>query len=70
MRFVTVKSQARQDMLALHRVRSLLVCERTALMNQMRGLLAKYGNVVASHATLSHIARSILGAPGPDVRRP
>jgi transposase len=33
MRFVAVKSQAHQDMLALHRVRSLLVCERTALMN-------------------------------------
>ena len=36
MRFVAVKSQAQEDMLALHRVRSLLVRERTALMNQMR----------------------------------
>lgn len=34
MRFVAIKSQAQQDMLALHRVRSLLVRERTALMNQ------------------------------------
>jgi transposase len=33
MRFVAVKSQAQQDMLALHRVRSLLIRERTALMN-------------------------------------
>jgi len=32
-------------MLALHRVRSLLIRERTALMNQMRGLLAEYGIV-------------------------
>jgi transposase len=47
MRFVAVKSQAQQDMLALHRVRSLLIRERTALMNQMRGLLAEYGIVVA-----------------------
>jgi len=38
MRFVAVKNQAQQDMLALHRVRSLLIRERTALMNQMRGL--------------------------------
>jgi transposase len=36
MRFVAVKSQAQQDMLALNRVRSLLIRERTALMNQMR----------------------------------
>jgi transposase len=50
MRFVAVKSQAQQDMLALHRVRSLLVRERTALMNQMRGLLAEYGIVVAQGA--------------------
>src|SRR5258708_20565572 len=50
MRFVAVKSQAQQDMLALHRVRSLLVRERTALMNQMRGLLAEYGIVVVQGA--------------------
>jgi len=47
MRFVAIKSQAQQDTLALHRVRSLLMRERTALMNQMRGLLAEYGIVVA-----------------------
>jgi len=50
MRFVAVKSQAQQDMLALHRVRSLLVRERTALMNQIRGLLAEYGIVVVQGA--------------------
>jgi transposase len=50
MRFVAVKSQAQQDMLALHRVRSLLVRERTALMNQMRGLLAEYGIVITQGA--------------------
>ena len=47
MRFVAVKSVAQQDMLALHRARSLLIRERTALMNQMRGLLAESGIVVA-----------------------
>src|ERR1700722_11129852 len=50
MRFVAVKSQAQQDLLALHRVLSLLVRERTALINQMRGLLAEYGIVVAQGA--------------------
>jgi hypothetical protein len=34
-------------MLALHRVRSLLIREHTALINQTRGLLAEYGIVVA-----------------------
>jgi transposase len=47
MRFVVVKSEAQQDILALHRVRALLVRERTALTNQMRGLMAEYGIVAA-----------------------
>jgi transposase len=47
MRFVVVKSETQQDILALHRVRALLIRERTALMNQMRGLLAEYGIVMA-----------------------
>jgi transposase len=50
MRFVEVKSQAQQEVLALHRVRALLIHERTALMNQMRGLLAECGIVVAQGA--------------------
>ncbi len=41
MRFVAIRSQAQQDMMALHPVRSLLIRERTALMNEMRGLLAE-----------------------------
>jgi transposase len=57
MRFVTVKSQLQQDMLALHRVRSLLIRERTALMNQIRGLLAECGVVVALGAT--HLRRAL-----------
>ena len=34
-------------MLALHRIRALLIRERTALMNQVHGLLAERGIVVA-----------------------
>jgi transposase len=45
MPFVVIKSQAQQDILALHRVRVLLIRERTAFMNQMRGLMAEYGLV-------------------------
>ena len=46
MRFVTVKSTAQQDVQAVHRVRQQLVKTRTALVNQVRGLLAEYGIVI------------------------
>ena len=39
MRFVTVKSVEQQDMQAVHRVRELLVQQRTALISQAWGLL-------------------------------
>jgi len=47
MRFVTVKAIEQQDMQAMHRIRNELVCQRTAKANQIRGLLAEYGIVVA-----------------------
>jgi transposase len=50
MRFVAIKTQTQQEVLALHRVRALLIRERTALMNQMRGLLVECGIVVAQGA--------------------
>ena len=46
MRFVPVKSAEQQDLLALHRVRSGLVKERTAQANRLRGLLGEYGIVI------------------------
>ncbi|WP_085441881.1 IS110 family transposase [Magnetofaba australis] len=45
MRFVGIKSVAQQEILSLHRIRSLAVKNRTALVNQIRGLLAEYGIV-------------------------
>lgn len=47
MRFVSPKSVEQEDIQALHRIRSRLVQERTALTNQIRGLLAEYGIVVS-----------------------
>jgi transposase len=47
MRFVTIKTREQQDMQAIHRIRSELVCQRTAKANQIRGLLGEYGIVVA-----------------------
>jgi len=47
MRFVAVKSLGQQDVLSVHRVRERLMKNRTALCNEIRGLLAEYGLVVA-----------------------
>jgi transposase len=46
MRFVGIKNVHQQTVLSLHRARSLLVAERTAQANQMRGLLAEFGIVM------------------------
>ena len=48
MRFVPVKTVAQQDIQAVHRIRERLVKARTALTNQIRGLLAEYGVVITS----------------------
>jgi transposase len=46
MRFVEIKTEAQQDIQALHRLRERRLQERTALCNQLRGLLAEYGLVL------------------------
>ncbi|MFC3284802.1 IS110 family transposase [Litchfieldella rifensis] len=45
MRFVAVKTVAQQDIQAAHRVREELVSQRTAKVNQIRGLVGEYGLV-------------------------
>ena len=44
-RFVPIKSLGQQDVQSLHRMRERLVKDRTALCNQMRGLLTDYGYI-------------------------
>ncbi len=51
MRFVPVKELAQQDFQALHRIRERLVKARTALINEMRGLLHEYGIVLPQGVT-------------------
>ena len=46
MRFVPVKAQEQQALLALHRARQGFVTARTAQANQIRGLLAEFGLVM------------------------
>lgn len=43
MRFVSAKTVEQQDIQSLHRIRSQVVANRTALVNQIRGLLLEYG---------------------------
>jgi len=47
MRFAAIKMQSQQDIQALHRLRERRIQERTALCNQVRGLLAEYGIIIA-----------------------
>jgi transposase len=55
MRFVPVKSAAQQDVQALHRVREQLLKSRTALVNQVRGLLGEHG-IIAPRG-IAHLRR-------------
>ena len=46
MRFVPVKSVEQQDILSIHRIRARLVKNRTALANEIRGLLHEFGIII------------------------
>jgi transposase len=51
MRFVPIKRVEQQDLQALHRVRERLMKARTALVNEIRGLLSEYGIVLPQSLT-------------------
>ena len=46
MRFVAVKSEEQQALLAMHRVRQLIVRQKTQILNVIRGLLREFGHVI------------------------
>lgn len=71
MRYVEVKSAEQQASQALHRIRSRLIRARTALVNEIRGLLGEFGLVEARGgvAAARRLAQSALedaenGLPG------
>jgi transposase len=47
MRFVAVKTEAQQAAAGIHKVRAMLIKQRTMLINTLRGLMAEFGIVVA-----------------------
>lgn len=58
---VAVKSIEQQDIQAIHRVRERLVKEKTAISNELRGLLGEYGIVMAQgHKSIRETVLSIL----------
>lgn len=71
MRYVEVKSAEQQAGQALHRIRSRLIRARTALVNEIRGLLGEFGLVEARHgiAATRRLAQAAMedarnGLPG------
>lgn len=63
MRFVAIKSGEQLSIQASHRIRSRLVGNRTSLANQIRGILAEFGIVVARNlVALRRRLPEILGS--------
>lgn len=68
MRFVALKSVDQQSQMALHVVRSGLIKQRTALSNQIRGLLAEFGLVLPKGlAQLRRQLPVLVQEPGNDL---
>jgi len=63
MRFVAVKTAEQQAAAGLHKVREMLIKQRTMLMNQLRGLMAEFGIVVPEGARHIRQLLAILDDP-------
>lgn len=70
MRFVPIKTRESQALLALHRVRSLLVRQRTAAVNSARGLLGEFGLVAPKGIQRVRELRSRMEEAGESVLPP
>jgi transposase len=57
MRFVSIKTVQQQDAQAVHRIRAGLMEQRTAKVNQIRGLVSEYGLVAPTQ--VSHLRAAI-----------
>jgi transposase len=63
MRFVAVKSEAKQASAVVFKARDLLVRQKTQIINALRGHLAEFGIVVPQGP--AHIGRLITGVEDP-----
>jgi len=64
MRFVPVKSAAQQSVLMLHRVRDLLIRQRTMLVNALRAQLSELGIIAAQGMTNVKVLTAIVRDEG------
>jgi transposase len=64
MRFVPIKSEEQQAGLVIHRVREMLVRQRTQLINGLRGHLAEFGIVAPQGAPKIAVLTARLADPG------
>ena len=67
MRFVEVKTEQQQAATGIHKVREMLMKQRTMQMNQMRGLMAEYGIVVGQGP--AHVAELVAILADPNDHR-
>ena len=67
MRFVTIKTELQQAATGIHKVRDMLMKQRTMQMNQMRGLMAEFGIVVGEGP--AHVAELVAILADPDDHR-
>jgi len=70
MRCVPIKSADQQSVLMLHRVRTLLIRQRTMLINALRGHLAEFGIVVAQGTNRVRDLIAILRDDSPQAALP
>jgi transposase len=67
MRFVEVKTEQQQAATGVHKVREMLMKQRTMLMNHLRGLMAEFGIVVGQGP--AHVAELVAVLADPDDHR-
>ena len=66
MRFVGIKNLEHQDIQSIHRIRQRLIKNRTALVNEIRGLLTEYGITIPKGIwnVFKHLPGIIEDCPG------
>lgn len=57
MKFVPIKTMEQQNMLMIHRTRELVIKQRTAQANEIRGVLAEYGIILPKG--LAHVRQKL-----------
>lgn len=68
MRFVAIKRSYHQDIQSIHRIRSRLVKNKTALMNEIRGLLTEQGTQIKKGVKhLKAMIHHLFESPEPQV---